>query len=106
MNHNCNIAVFYFIDRKTQDDNRSKAEISALFRYPQNAEDFIGTLPEETRERFYIDNLDGVETAERFYNHLQDIKEKYGDHWIFHVNDGAWTTDELNKYREEFHAWN
>ena len=22
MNHNCNIAVFYFIDRKTQDDNR------------------------------------------------------------------------------------
>lgn len=38
-----NWAVFAMIDRSTQDDKKSKI----LFSYPENAENFIKTLPDE-----------------------------------------------------------
>lgn len=40
-----NWAVFTMIDRTTQDDKKSKITVSGLFSYPENAENFIKTLP-------------------------------------------------------------
>lgn len=35
------------IDRTTQDDKKSKITVSGLLSYPENAENFIKTLPAE-----------------------------------------------------------
>ena len=40
-----NWAVFTMIHRTTQDDKKSKITVSGLFSYPENAENFIKTLP-------------------------------------------------------------
>lgn len=46
--------VAYDIPAETQDDKKTKSEIIAGFRYPFQAEEFITTLPKESRDRFYI----------------------------------------------------
>lgn len=95
-------AVVTMIDRSTQDDRKSKVNVEALFSSPVQAEDnYIIRNPEIKR---YILNIDDLERFEAFYNHVQDINEKYGDHAIFHINDG-FTVDELNRFRTLLNLW-
>ena len=95
-------AVITMIDRSTQDDRKSKVNVEALFSSPTQAEDnYIIRNPEIKR---YILNIDDLERFEEFYNHAQDINEKFGDHAIFHVNDG-FTVDELNRFRTLLNLW-
>lgn len=95
-------AVITMIDRSTQDDGRSKVKVEALFSSPVQAEDnYIIRNPEIKR---YILNIDDLERFEEFYNHVQDINEKYGDHAIFHINDG-FSVDELNRFRTLLNLW-
>lgn len=97
-----NYAVVSMIDRSTQDDRKSKVNVEALFSSPVQAEDnYIIRNPEIKR---YILNIDDLERFEDFYNHVQDINEKYGDHAIFHINDG-FTVDELNRFRTLLNLW-
>ena len=98
-----NWAVFTMIDRTTQDDKKSKITVSGLFSYPENAENFIKTLPRE--HKWYTLDLDRLERFEEFYNYVQDINEKYGDYAIFHINDGGFTVDELNCFRSILDIW-
>lgn len=95
-------AVITMIDRSAQDDGRSKVNVEALFSSPVQAEDnYIIRNPEIKR---YILNIDDLEKFEEFYNHVQDINEKFGDHAIFHINDG-FTVDELNRFRTLLNLW-
>lgn len=95
-------AVITMIDRNTQDDRRSKVRVEALFSSSVQAEDnYIIRNPERKR---YILNVDDLERFEKFYNHVQDINEKFGDHAIFHINDG-FTVDELNRFRTILNLW-
>lgn len=95
-------AVVTMIDRSTQDDKKSKVNVEALFSSPVQAEDnYIIRNPEVKR---YILNIDDLERFEDFYNHVQDINEKFGDHAIFHINDG-FSVDELNRFRTLLNLW-
>ena len=95
-------AVITMMDRSTQDDKRSKVRVEALFNSPVQAEDnCIIRNPEIKR---YILNVDNLERFEEFYNHVQDINEKYKDHAISHINDG-FTVDESNKFRSILNLW-
>ena len=95
-------AVVTMIDRSTQDDRKSKVNVEALFSSPVQAEDnYIIINPEIKR---YILNIDDLERFEEFYNHVQDISEKYGDRAIFHINEG-FTVDELNRFRTLLGLW-
>ena len=97
-----NYAVVSMIDRSTQDDRKSKVNVEALFSSPVQAEDnYIIRNPEIKR---YILNIDELERFEAFYNHVQDINEKFGDHAIFHINDG-FSVDELNRFRTLLNLW-
>lgn len=97
-----NYAVVSMIDRSTQDDRKSKISVEALFKNPVQAEDnYIIRNPEIKR---YILNVDELEKFEEFYNHIQDINEKYGDYAIFHINEG-FTVDELNRFRTLLGLW-
>lgn len=98
-----NWAVFAMIDRTTQDDKKSKITVSGLFSYPENAENFIKTLPDG--HKWYMLDTDRLERFEKFYNYIQDINEKYGDYAIFHINDGGFTVDELNCFRSILDLW-
>lgn len=98
-----NWAVFTMIDRTTQDDKKSKITVSGLFSYPENAEDFIKALPAD--HKWYILDFDRLERFEEFYNFVQDINEEYGEHAIFHINDGGFTVDELNCFRYILDIW-
>jgi len=98
-----NWAVFTMIDRTTQDDKKSKITVSGLFSYPENAENFIKTLPDG--HKWYMLDTDRLERFEKFYNYIQDINEKYGDYAIFHINDGGFTVDELNCFRSILDLW-
>lgn len=91
-------AIVYMIDRKTQDDNKSKAEIEALFRNPMQAkENYIAANKEIKR---YIVHVDDIEELEEVYNRFQDLREKYGDYAIFHLPDLGFDCDKENKWRE------
>lgn len=95
-------AVITMIDRNTQDDRKSKVNVEALFSSPVQAEDnYIIRNPKIKR---YILNIDDLERFEEFYNHVQDINEKFGNHAIFHINDG-FTVDELNRFRTILNLW-
>ena len=97
-----NYAVVSMIDRSTQDDRKSKVNVEALFSSPVQAEDnYIIRNPEIKR---YILNIDDLERFEDFYNHVQDINEKFGDHAIFHINDG-FSVDELTRFRTLLNLW-
>lgn len=61
----CTWAVAYKIDGKNYDDGKTKISITAVFCSPINAEDFINNcLPEETKDRFFIIDLDELEKCE------------------------------------------
>ena len=63
--NDCKWAVAYKIDKETQDDRKTKIRVVALFDTPSNAEDFIEkSLPEETKERFFIIDIDELESCE------------------------------------------
>lgn len=95
-------AVVTMIDRSTQDDRRSKVRVEALFNSPVQAED--NYIIRNLEIKRYILNVDDLERFEEFYNHVQDINEKFGDHAIFHINDG-FTVDELNRFRRLLNLW-
>lgn len=97
-----NWAVITMIDRKTQDDRKSKVNVEALFKSPAQAEE--NYIIRNTEIKRYILHVDDLERFEEFYNHVQDINEKYGDHAIFHINDG-FTVDELNRFRTILNLW-
>ena len=99
-----NYAVVSMIDRSTQDDHRSKIQIAGLFENPIVAEDsFIPYLPNKEVKRYLL-RVEDLERFEAFYNHVQDINEKFGNHAIFHINDG-FTVDELNRFRTLLNLW-
>ena len=97
-------AVVTMIDRSTQDDKKSKIQIAGLFENPIVAEDsFMPYLPNKEIKRYLL-RVEDLERFETFYNHVQDINEKYGDHAIFHINEG-FTVDELNRFRTLLNLW-
>lgn len=63
----CTWAVAYKIGGENYDDRKTKISITAVFHSPINAEDFINNcLPAETRERFFIIDLDELEKCKDF----------------------------------------
>lgn len=63
--NDCKWAVAYKIDKETQDDRKTKIRVVSLFNTPSNAEDFIEKcLPEETKERFFIIDIDELESCD------------------------------------------
>lgn len=63
--NDCKWAVAYKIDKETQDDRKTKIRVVAMFNTPSNAEDFINNcLPEETKERFFIIDIDELEKCD------------------------------------------
>ena len=95
-------AVVYFIDRSTQDDNRNKLHVEALFTSPTQAEDNYIIKNDVKR---YILHVNDLERFEEFYNFLQDLKSKYGEKAIFHIDEQYFTVDEQNKFRNLLGAW-
>ena len=97
-------AVITMVDRSTQGDKKSKIQIAGLFENPIVAEDsFMPYLPNKEVKRYLL-RVEDLERFEAFYNHVQDINEKFGDHAIFHINDG-FTVDELNRFRTLLNLW-
>lgn len=91
-------AVISMIDRKTQDDKRSKVSVEALFSSAVQAKDnYIIRNPEHNR---YILHIDDLEEFEQVYNQLQDLVENYGEYAIFHLKDLGWGCDKEKKWRE------
>lgn len=97
-----NWALFAMIDRKTQDDRKSKAKVEALFSNPWIAENYNAPNKEVKR---YLLSVEDLEEFERFYNFVQDLNEKYGEHAIFHLKDGNFSTDQENKFRTMLDIW-
>lgn len=95
-------AVVYFIDRKTQDDRKSKLHVEALFSSPVQAEDNYIIRNDAKR---YILHVADMERFEEFYNFLQDLKTKYGKKAIYHLDEKNFTVDEENKFRQLLNAW-
>lgn len=95
-------AVVYFADRKTQDNEKSKLEVEALFSSPVQAEDNYIIRNDVKR---YILRVDDLERFEEFYNFLQDLKIKYGEKAIYHLDEKHFTVDEENKFRALLNAW-
>lgn len=91
-------AVIYMIDRSTQDDHRSKAQVEALFRYPMQAEE--NYKPANKGARRYVVDLEHLEEFESIYNAFQDLRETYGDRAIYHLGDLHLGCDLENKYRQ------
>lgn len=57
----CTWAVAYKIDGSNYDDKKDRVSVTALFRYPYQAEEFIEKcLPVETRNRFFVVNIDDL----------------------------------------------
>lgn len=90
-------AVVSVVDRNTQDDRKSKVTVEALFSSPVQAEDnYIIRNSEHKRYIVYVDDLEEFETV---YNKFQDLREKYGEHAIFHIKDLNLGCDRENKWR-------
>ena len=97
-------AVVSIIDRHTQDDHRSKLQLAGLFPSPIVAEDFfLPNLPNKEIKRYLL-HVDDLERFEEFYNHVQEINEKYGDLAIFHIKE-RFSVDELNRFRSILGLW-
>lgn len=73
----CTWAVAYKIDKSTQDDRKTKVNVTAVFSNPDNAEDFVNScLPKKTKDRFFIiwlADLESCEDADR----IQKVSEFY-----------------------------
>lgn len=62
----CKWAVAFPIDGKFYDDGKERIGVTAVFRYPSHAEDFIAKcLPAETRDRFFVVNVDELEKEKK-----------------------------------------
>lgn len=97
------IALVYMIDRATQDDQKSKLVVEAMFSNPGQAEDnYKIQNPEKKRYLLFVDDL---EAFERFYNDIQDLNEQYGDHAIYHLDEIALNVDLENKFRTILGIW-
>lgn len=96
-------AVVYMIDRKTQDDRKSKLKVEALFSSPSQAEDnYIIRNPEIKRYILHVDDLEEFETV---YNSIQDLNDHYGEKAIFHLDELGIGCDKENKYRQILGIW-
>lgn len=103
--NNLKWAVFTMVERTTQDDNRSKANVSGLFSNPTVAEDYlIPNLPNQEIKR-YILHVSLVSRFEEFYNFIQDLNEKYGEKAIYHLDEGNFTFDEETLFRNMLNLW-
>lgn len=97
------IALVYMIDRATQDDNKSKLVVEALFSNQVQAEDnYKIQNPEKKR---YLLSVDDLELFERFYNDVQDLNEQYGDHAIFHIDEITPGCDLETRFRTILEIW-
>lgn len=97
------IALVYMIDRATQDDNKSKLVVEALFSNQVQAEDnYKIQNPEKKR---YLLSVDDLESFERFYNDIQDLNEQYGDYAIYHLDEITLNVDLENKFRTILGIW-
>lgn len=75
-------AVVYMIDRKTQDNRKSKVQVEALFSSAAQANDnYIIHNPEHKR---YIIHVDDLEEFETIYNQFQDLHPEDKDN--FEIN--------------------
>lgn len=101
---NLNWVVFNMVDKNTQDNRRSKINVSGAFASPVTAEEFINQLPNPSVKRYCL-RVDDLERFEEFYNFVQDINEKYGDYAIFHIKDGDFSVDEENCFRSLLDIW-
>lgn len=76
---NMNWAVAYKIDKRTQDDRKTKIVVVATFSTPINAEDFINfCMPKENKNNFFIievKKLDNCTDADK----VQKITSMYAD---------------------------
>lgn len=97
-----NWALFRMIDRKTQDDRKSKLKVEALFSNPWQEEQY--NMPNKEIKRYLL-SVEDLEEFERFYNFVQDLNEKYGKYAIFHLKDGNFSTDQENKFRKILGIW-
>lgn len=97
-----NWALFSMLDRKTQDDRKSKVRVELLSSNPWSFENYNAPNKEIKRYILHIENL---EEFERFYNFVQDLNEKYGEYAIFHLKDGDFCVDQENKFREILGIW-
>lgn len=102
--NNLNWVVFNMVDRSTQDDRKSKINVSGAFASPVTAEDFMHQLPNPSAKRYCL-RVDDLERFEEFYNFIQDINEKYGDYAIFHIQNGGFSVDEENRFRSILDIW-
>ena len=101
----CTWAAFSMLDRKTQDDCRSKIQIAGLFQNPIVAEDcFLPYLPNREVKRYLLP-VDMLERFEEFYNFIQDLNEAFGDKAIYYLDNGDFTVDEENKFRTMLNIW-
>lgn len=96
-------AVVYFIDRKTQDNKKSKLQVEALFKTAVQAEDNYIIRNKEVKR--YLLHVDDLERFEEYYNFLQDLKERYGDKAIYHLGEKFFSCDEENRFRSLLNAW-
>lgn len=97
-----NWALFSMLDRKTQDDRKSKVRVELLSSNPWSFENY--NAPNKKIKR-YILHIEDLEEFERFYNFVQDLNEKYGEYAIFHLKDGDFCVDQENKFREILGIW-
>ncbi|MFR0074342.1 MAG: hypothetical protein ACLRVD_08285 [Blautia caecimuris] len=98
-------AVFTMVDRSTQDDNRSKVNVSGLFVNPTVAEYYlIPNLPNQEIKR-YVLHASLIDRFEEFYNFIQDLNKKYGEKAIYHLDEGNFTSDEETLFRNMLNLW-
>lgn len=103
--NNLKWAVFTMVDRKTQDDYRSKVNVCALFSNPTVAEYYlIPNLPNQEIKR-YVLHASLIDRFEEFYNFIQDLNEKYSEKAIYHLNEGNFTCDEETLFRNTLNLW-
>lgn len=58
----CTWAVAYKIDGKHYDDGKERISVTALFKYPFQAEEYIEKcIPEEDKERFFVIDTDKLD---------------------------------------------
>ena len=67
-----NWALFSMLDRKTQDDRKSKVRVELLSSNPWSFENYNAPNKEIKR---YILHIEDLEEFERFYNFVQDLKK-------------------------------
>lgn len=91
-------ALVYMIDRKTQDDQRSKLVVEGLFSSPSQIED--NYIIRNVENKHYIISVDDLEEFETVYNGFQDLRERYGEHAIFCLEELNLGCDKENKWRQ------